>query len=231
MLTMMTSWFPLKKANNTELWCFLFVNLNSLMMTSSNGNIFRVTGPLCGEFTGPGEFPTQRPVTRSFDVFFDRRLNKRLSKQPRGWWLETLSRSLWRQSNAVIYTVECRWYFCWIRGFLHTQKSRQQATEINVMYISTYPRYFGARSVSSVICKMSSEGLSFLIVDIVFFFNKSSCMKRGLNWKLLWRHNAHDGVSNRQPFDCLLSTVASNGENVSIWWCHHELGFYGRLLL
>ena len=45
------------------------------------GNIFRVTGYLCGEFTGPGEFPTQRPLTRSFDVFFDLRLNKRLSKQ------------------------------------------------------------------------------------------------------------------------------------------------------
>ena len=44
-------------------------------MTSSNGNIFRVTGPLCGEFTGPGEFRAQRPVTRSFDVFFDLRLN------------------------------------------------------------------------------------------------------------------------------------------------------------
>ena len=57
------------------------------MMTSSNGNIFRVTGPLCGEFTGPGEFPTQRPVTRSFDVFFDLRPNKGLSKQPWGWWL------------------------------------------------------------------------------------------------------------------------------------------------
>ena len=51
------------------------------MMTSSNGNIFRVTGHLCGKFTGPGEFPTQRPVTRSFDVCFDLRLNKRLSKQ------------------------------------------------------------------------------------------------------------------------------------------------------
>ena len=61
------------------------------MMTSSNGNIFRVTGPLCGEFTGPGEFPTQRPVTRSFDVFFHLRLNKRLSKQPWGWWIETPS--------------------------------------------------------------------------------------------------------------------------------------------
>ena len=35
-------------------------------MTSSNGNIFRVTGLLCGEFTG--EFPAQKPVTRSFDV-------------------------------------------------------------------------------------------------------------------------------------------------------------------
>ena len=49
------------------------------MMTSSNGNIFRFTGPLCGEFTGPGEFPTQMPVTRGFGVFFDLRLNKRLS--------------------------------------------------------------------------------------------------------------------------------------------------------
>ena len=57
-------------------------NQRVIMMTSSNGNIFRVTGPLCGEFTGPGEFPAQRPVTRSFDVFFDIRPNKRLSKQP-----------------------------------------------------------------------------------------------------------------------------------------------------
>ena len=63
----------------------------AIMMTSSNGNIFRVTGPLCWEFTGPGEFPAQRPVTWSFDVFFDLRPNKRLSKQPWGWWFETPS--------------------------------------------------------------------------------------------------------------------------------------------
>ena len=68
----------------------------SLMMTSSNGNIFRVTGPLCGEFTVTGEFTAQRPVTQSFDVFFDLRLNKELSKQPCGWWFETPSRPLWR---------------------------------------------------------------------------------------------------------------------------------------
>ena len=28
-----------------------------------------------------GEFPTQMPVTRSFDIFFDLRLNKQLNKQ------------------------------------------------------------------------------------------------------------------------------------------------------
>ena len=73
------------------------------MMTSSNGNNFRVTGPLREEFTGnspvPGELPAQRPVTRSFDVFFDLRPNKRLSKQSWGWWFERPSRSLWRHHN------------------------------------------------------------------------------------------------------------------------------------
>ena len=53
----------------------------------------------CGDITGPGEFPAQRPVTRSFDVFFDLRLNKRLSKQPSGWWFERPPWSLWRNCN------------------------------------------------------------------------------------------------------------------------------------
>ena len=49
------------------------------MMKSSNESIFRVTGHLCGEFTGHRWIPAQRPETRSFDVFFDLWLNKRLS--------------------------------------------------------------------------------------------------------------------------------------------------------
>ena len=48
------------------------------MMTSSNGNIFRVTGHFCGE------------------------LNKRLSKQSWGWWFKTLSCSLWRHCNGTV---------------------------------------------------------------------------------------------------------------------------------
>ena len=55
--------------------------------------------PFVRDFTGPGELPAQRPVTRSFNVFFYLRLNKRLSKQRWGWWFETPSWSLWRHCN------------------------------------------------------------------------------------------------------------------------------------
>ena len=46
-----------------------------------------------------GEFLAQRPVTRSFDVFFDLHLIRRSSKHSRGWWFEKLSRPLWRHCN------------------------------------------------------------------------------------------------------------------------------------
>ena len=49
-----------------------------------------------------GEFPSHRPVTRSFDVFFHLRLNKRYSKHSWGWWFETPSCSLWRHCNESI---------------------------------------------------------------------------------------------------------------------------------
>ena len=72
-----------------------------------------------------------------------------------------------------------------------------------------------------------------------------------LPWSLQWRHNGRDGVSNLQPHDCLLNRLfrrrskkikaprhwplcgeftvtgefpaqmASNAENVSLWWRHH----------
>ena len=47
-----------------------------------------------------GEFLAQRPVTQSFDVFFDMRLNERLSKQSWGWWFETPSCPLWCHNNG-----------------------------------------------------------------------------------------------------------------------------------
>ena len=99
------------------------------MMTSSNGNIFRVTGPLCGEFTGPGEFPTQRSVTRSFDVFFDLRLNKRLNKQPQGWWFETPVWSLWRHRNVGMgRSIDLEWKRCELNTMSDAQWACSWAT-------------------------------------------------------------------------------------------------------
>ena len=72
---------------------------NLYTMTSSNGNNLQVTGPLCGEFTGHQWIPAQRPETRGFDVLFDLRPNKWLSKQSWGWWFETPSYPLWRHCN------------------------------------------------------------------------------------------------------------------------------------
>ena len=57
-----------------------------------------------GNSSVTGEFPAQRQVTLSLDVFFDLCLNKRLSKQSWGWWFETLSRPLWRHRNVESYS-------------------------------------------------------------------------------------------------------------------------------
>ena len=67
------------------------INYGCDMMTSSNGNISRVTGLLCGELQRLG----------AFMFFFYLRLNKRLSKQLWGWWFETPLRPLWRHCHEI----------------------------------------------------------------------------------------------------------------------------------
>ena len=62
--------------------------------------ISALLGIYAGNSSVTGEFPAQKPVTRSFDFFFDLRLNKRLSKQWWGWWFETPSGLLWRHCNV-----------------------------------------------------------------------------------------------------------------------------------
>ena len=69
------------------------------IMTSSNGNIFRITGPLCGEFTGHRWIPLTKASDAEVWGFLDLRLKKRLSKQSRLQWFATPSRSLWRHRN------------------------------------------------------------------------------------------------------------------------------------
>ena len=77
-----------KFRNHQEPWWRHQMETFSALLALCEGN-----SPVSGEFT------PQRPVTRSFDLFFYLRLNKQLNKQSRGWWFETPSRSFWRHCN------------------------------------------------------------------------------------------------------------------------------------
>ena len=85
---------------------------------------------LAGNSPVPGEFPTQRPVTRSFDVFFDLHLNKQLSKQSWGWWFEMLSRPLWGHCNGM--------------HWLHMSETPKPIWETGLSWYYSYP--FWARA-------------------------------------------------------------------------------------
>ena len=87
---------------------------NCNMMTSSNGNIFRVTGPLCGIHRSRW-IPHTKASNAVLWCFFDLPLNKRLSKQPWGWWFEMPSWSLWRQCNEwgdAMVIADCKRLMC-----------------------------------------------------------------------------------------------------------------------
>ena len=77
-----------------------------------------------------GEFPAQRPLTRSFDVFFDPRLNKRLSKQSSGWWFETPSRPLWRHCDVLWFVTDQ--FHLYPSRLLHVHRGRLTIAQASV---------------------------------------------------------------------------------------------------
>ena len=105
---------PISRTRNASSLCVLRGYQISIVPWVSSGCIcshneshqmetFSALLALCaGNSPATGEFPTQRPVTRNFDVFFDLRLSKGLSKLSRRGWFETPSRSSWRHSNGNI---------------------------------------------------------------------------------------------------------------------------------
>ena len=107
-----------------------------------NWKKIRVTGHLCGEFTG------QRPATWGFIVFVDQHPNKRLSKQSWDWWFEMPSLPLWRHyvmsilGETYTYTVlniwGCQWQSLTFDTVSHNGSSRVQ----NHAYKSSRVRKF-----------------------------------------------------------------------------------------
>ena len=96
------------------------------IMTSSNGNISALLALCAGNSLVNGEFPSQRPVMWSFDVFFDLHQDKWLSKQSRRQWFETPSCSLWRPCNTISGCLEtCLFIYSGSSLSLRKKKSRK----------------------------------------------------------------------------------------------------------
>ena len=115
-----------------------------------------------------GEFPAQRPVTRSFGVFFDLRLNKRLNEKQWGWWFETSSQPLWRHCNDPInsqgidnitYSNVCLIYgvYCTLRH-LQGPISLQISTQIGAWIFNCMSSFFWG--VITHACPTTNGGLS-----------------------------------------------------------------------
>ena len=109
------------------------------MMTSSKGNIFRVTGPLCGEFIRPRWIPCTKASDAELWCFFALRLNKPLSKQSWGWWCATQLRSLWRHCNSLCrsYSIDHSnlWLCCQMYLMTNTKITVTYAVQANVIFI------------------------------------------------------------------------------------------------
>ena len=109
-------------------WCRHQMEIFSALLAICTGN-----SPVAGEF------PPQRPVMQSFDVFFDLRLNQQLSRQWRGRWFETPSRHLWRHCNE--YDSSTKPFLCsgklpllLSKGFNKTWKSQTTAAQLSTKW-------------------------------------------------------------------------------------------------
>ena len=135
----------------------------------------------------PGEFPTQGPVTRSFDVFFDPRLNKRLSKQPWGWWFDTPSWSSWRHCNYLqksrfnrVWLLFCNsiLYHIWLYDIL----TAEELTYWVLLYDPSYHIDQTGRS-PKVVALFSATNFSSYIIKLLQLHDKIQ-----IKWNYAWIH-------------------------------------------
>ena len=109
-----------------------------------------------------GEFPSQRPLTRSFDVFFDLCLNKRLRKQSWGWWLYTPSRPLWRHGIGL-YLVSL------VHVFTH------MSIHVLVNVCITYKKSRKNLGIRDGSCAKLSGGKPLELINILLYEVVSGC--------------------------------------------------------
>ena len=157
---------------------------------------FSVLLALCaGNSPVTDEFPAQRPVTQSFDVLFDLRLNKRWSKQSGRQWFETVSPSIWRHCNAE------GGVHCW------------------TLVRNTVGYYFGDQTVPLLWRHNGPDGVSNhqphdCLLNRLFGHRSKKTLKLRVTGLC---------VGNSPETGEFPAQMASNAENASIWWRHHAL--------
>ena len=154
-----------------------------------------------------GEFPTRRPVTRIFDVFFDLCLDKRLGKQSRRRWFKMPSRSLWRHWNA--YGDKMRYSYGSV-----ALSHRYIISILHEVSCSSFPACISLQWRHN-----ESDGVSNHL-RLHWLLN---CWFRRKSKKTSKLRVTGLCVGNSPVTSELPAQKASDAENISIWWRHHNI--------
>ena len=165
------------------------------------------------------EFPSQRPVTQSFDVSFDLCLNKRLSKQSWGWWFQMPSCSLWRHCNVYSITKHCVNISIWYTDVGTVHKVWRPL--LRPKPLSWRPPVFSRYSGGSNFCRrrMSNEHQGILKnwqLDCLFNSFSSWQQRKRQRSALVALCKGNPLVTSGFPWE-----RASNVESISMWWWLH----------
>ena len=151
----------------------------------------------------PAESPTQRPVTRSFDVFFDLHPNKRLSKQRWGWWFETPLCPLWRHrhgANCVhmqsvyIYVFRCTVCYWLIDRTAYRYEKKPETRTLEEVYSETTSynlnqwcnivdstlrnkRHWNINRISNIL--IQENAFECVVCEMATILSRPQCVKQG----------------------------------------------------
>ena len=136
-----------------------------------------------------GEFPIQRPVTRSFDVFFDLHLNK----QSWGWWIETPSRSLWRHCNGY----KCRAKHAVTRARVLSQP-QYLFSVFSWFWLGTFSGLGScgvchpqmAMSIVAYTCRLNKASSTFFVDSSFLYVSQTLFMILWKGFQPLWQHDS-----------------------------------------
>ena len=177
------------------------------MITSSNGNILAFLALCARNSPVTGEFPSQRPVMRNFDVFFNLGLNKQLSKLSR-WSLHLCSFCCWTNNTYISETRAVPFLpgpleaysgmlFMLSAALKYSPEGSEGRQNLNPLSADTFWEKIDLSIFA--FCIPPGHWNTLLRHDIYPYLTMSISLQ--------WCHDERDGVSNHPSHDCLLKRL------------------------